>query len=59
MAESLDDGLKDIDVVFLVWTASAESREAAAKRIAERVGRLVLLGRRLSFEDKATRNRRA
>lgn len=41
--ESLDAGLKDIDVVFLVWTASAESLEAVAQRIAERVGRLVLL----------------
>lgn len=41
--ESLDIGLEGMDVVFLVWTASAESLEAVAKRIAERVGRLVLL----------------
>ena len=41
--ESLDAGLNGVDVVFLVWTASAESLDAVARRIAERVGRLVLL----------------
>jgi uncharacterized protein YbjT (DUF2867 family) len=43
MPESLDAGLNSMDVVFLVWTAPPESLDAVARRIAERVGRLVLL----------------
>ncbi|HEY7234838.1 MAG TPA: NAD(P)H-binding protein, partial [Gemmatimonadaceae bacterium] len=43
LPESFDAALSDVDAVFLVWTAPADSVAEVAKRIAERVGRLVLL----------------
>lgn len=43
LPESLDTALSDVDAVFLVWTAAADRVDEVARRIAERVGRLVLL----------------
>lgn len=40
---TLDDGLKDIDAVFLVWVAPADAVPAAVERIASHTQRLVLL----------------
>lgn len=40
---TLDDCLKDIDAVFLVWVAPADAVPAAVERIASHTGHLVLL----------------
>lgn len=41
--ETLDDALRDVDVVFLVWTAGADAFTAALARIAQHARRVVLL----------------
>jgi len=41
--ETLDEGLRGIDTVFLVWMAPAEAAAAALGKIAKRVRRIVLL----------------
>ena len=41
--ESLDESLKDVDAVFLVWTAGLDGVAAAIERIAKHVPRIVLL----------------
>jgi uncharacterized protein YbjT (DUF2867 family) len=41
--ETLDDGLRDVDAVFLVWTAPPGAAPAAVERIAQHVGRIVFL----------------
>src|SRR5262252_5389808 len=41
--ETLDDGLKDIDTVFLVWVAPPATVAAVIERIARRVQRIVFL----------------
>lgn len=41
--ESLDDGLRGVDTVFLVWTAAPATVSAVVDRLAKRVRRVVLL----------------
>jgi uncharacterized protein YbjT (DUF2867 family) len=41
--ETLDEGLRGIDTVFLVWVAPAEAAAPALAKIAKRVRRIVLL----------------
>ncbi|HJT17881.1 MAG TPA: NAD(P)H-binding protein [Thermoanaerobaculia bacterium] len=43
MPSSLDAALRDVDAVFLVWTASPAAAPAAIERIARHVNRLVFL----------------
>jgi uncharacterized protein YbjT (DUF2867 family) len=41
--ESLDPALRDVDAVFIVWTAPPATVSAAIQRIAERTNRIVFL----------------
>jgi uncharacterized protein YbjT (DUF2867 family) len=41
--ETMDASLRDVDAVFLLWTAAAEAFPAARARIARHTGRLVML----------------
>ena len=41
--ETIEDALRDVDAVFLVWTAHADAFPAALARIAQHSGRVVLL----------------
>jgi uncharacterized protein YbjT (DUF2867 family) len=41
--ETIEDALRDVDAVFLVWTAHADAFPAALARIAQHTGRVVLL----------------
>ena len=41
--ETIEDALRDVDAVFLVWTASLDAFPAALSRIAEHTRRVVLL----------------
>ena len=43
LPESLDGALTAVDAVFLIWTAPADTLDEVARRIADRVDRLVLL----------------
>ena len=41
--ETMDASVRDVDAVFLVWTAAADAFPAALARIAQHTGRLVML----------------
>jgi uncharacterized protein YbjT (DUF2867 family) len=41
--ETMEASLRDVDAVFLVWTAAADAFQAALARIAQHTGRLVML----------------
>jgi uncharacterized protein YbjT (DUF2867 family) len=41
--ETMDASLRDVDAVFLVWTAAADAFPAALARIARHTGRVVML----------------
>jgi uncharacterized protein YbjT (DUF2867 family) len=41
--ETMETSLRDVDAVFLVWTAAADAFPAALARIAQHTGRVVML----------------
>ncbi len=41
--ETMDASVRDVDAVFLVWTAAADAFPAALRRIAQHTGRVVML----------------